>query len=54
LILLGALRDLAVQGRVHVVYRYALPCVIAGQALAIYLFMGAPQAWVALLHLIFK
>jgi len=53
LILLGALRDLVVQGRVHVVYRYALPCVIVGQALALYLFLGAPQAWVAILHFIF-
>ncbi len=54
LILLGALRDLAVQGRVHVVYRYALPCVMAGQALALYLLFARPQVWVNILHLIFK
>lgn len=31
LVLLGALRDLAVTGSVHTVYRWALPCLILGQ-----------------------
>jgi hypothetical protein len=54
LMLLGVLRDLAVQGRVHVVYRYTLPCVMAGQALALYLLFSRPQVWIDILHLIFK
>ena len=47
LIVLGMLRDLVMSGSIHVVYRYALPCVMAGQALAMYLLLAAPQAWVS-------
>lgn len=36
LILIGAARDLAVGGKVHVVYRYALPAVVCGQLLTAY------------------
>ncbi len=44
-ILLGAVRDLLVDRRIHAVYRVALPVLIAVQALAIYLFRGAPAWW---------
>lgn len=50
LIGLGLLRDLVVDGRVHQVYRIGLPCVMAGQALALYLAFAAPAGWLALLH----
>lgn len=50
LIGLGLLRDLVVEGRVHQVYRIGLPCVMAGQALALYLAFAAPAGWLALLH----
>jgi len=54
LILLGILRDLVVDRRVHVVFRYALPCVIAAQMFAIHLASSAPPAYVALLRIIFS
>ena len=50
LIGLGLLRDLIVDGRVHRVYRIGLPCLMAGQALALYLAFAAPRPWLALLH----
>ncbi len=46
LILLGVARDLLVNKRVHQVYRYALPLLMAGQATALYLFLAAPKGWV--------
>jgi hypothetical protein len=45
LILMGMARDRLVDGRVHRVYKVALPIVIAGQALAIYLAFGRPAFW---------
>lgn len=45
LILLGVARDLLVNRRVHTVYRYALPLLIVGQSLSIYLWRGAPSWW---------
>jgi len=50
LIGLGLLRDLIVGDRVHRVYAIGLPCVVAGQALALYLAFAAPAGWLALLH----
>lgn len=48
LILLGVGRDLLVDGRVHKVYRYALPLIIVGQSISIYLWHGAPAWWVGI------
>jgi hypothetical protein len=48
LIALGVVRDLVVDGRVHKVYRYALPAVIVGQSLAIYLWRVDPAWWRAI------
>jgi len=45
LILLGVGRDLVVDGRVHQVYRYALPVLIAGQSLAVYMWRVNPAWW---------
>jgi hypothetical protein len=50
LILLGVLRDLLVTRRVHVVYRYALPCMMASQALAQYLLLATPPLWLSITH----
>lgn len=50
LIALGMLRDLVVDGRVHPVYRIGLPCVMAGQATAMYLLLAAPAGWLVFLH----
>lgn len=52
LLMLGILRDLIVNRRIHVVYRYGLPCVLAGQALALYLFLVKPSVWLALTEVI--
>jgi phage shock protein PspC (stress-responsive transcriptional regulator) len=45
LILLGVVRDLVVDGRVHKVYRYALPLMVVGQSLAVYMYRGDPSWW---------
>jgi hypothetical protein len=45
LILLGVVRDLLVDRRVHKVYLYALPVLIVGQSLAVYLWRTDPSWW---------
>lgn len=54
LLLLGVLRDLIVSRRVHAVYRYGLPCMIASQAIAQYLLIATPPAWLAITHRIMQ
>jgi FtsH-binding integral membrane protein len=44
--LLGVARDLVVDGRVHKVYRVALPVMFCLQAVIVYLWRGAPAWWV--------
>jgi Na+-transporting NADH:ubiquinone oxidoreductase subunit NqrE len=46
LILLGVARDLIVNRRIHVVYRYALPALIAGQIFAVQTWLHHPAWWV--------
>ena len=46
LILLGVARDLIVNRRVHVVYRYALPALIVCQTFAIQIWLHHPAWWV--------
>jgi hypothetical protein len=41
----GVVRDLLVEGRVNKVYRYALPVLILGQSLAVYMWRGDPSWW---------
>jgi hypothetical protein len=54
LLLLGVLRDLLISRRVHKVYLYGLPPLIATQHIAMQLFLKAPSSWVritnAILH----
>jgi hypothetical protein len=45
--LLGVVRDLVVDGRVHKVYLYGISALVIGQNLAIYLWRGAPGWWVS-------
>ncbi len=52
LIVAGMMRDLVVDGRVHKVYLYALPVLIVGQTLAVYLWRANPEWWQATTHAI--
>lgn len=52
LIVLGMGRDLVVDGRVHRVYLYALPALIVGQSLSVYLWRVNPAWWQATTHAI--
>ena len=45
LIILGVARDLLVERRVHKVYLYALPLLIIGQSLAVYMWRHNPSWW---------
>jgi hypothetical protein len=49
-ILLGVVRDLVVSRKIHPVYRYAIPPLIAGQVVTIYLWRGAPAWWTGITH----
>ena len=51
-ILLGVARDLLVNRRVHTVYRYALPMLIVGQSLAMYLWRDHPGWWLRITNAI--
>jgi hypothetical protein len=46
--LLGVARDLLVDKRVHKVYLYAIPALVIGQNLAIYLWRGSPAWWLSM------
>jgi hypothetical protein len=46
LILLGVARDLIVNRRIHIVYRYALPALIVCQIFAIQIWLHHPAWWV--------
>ena len=50
LILLGVMRDLIVDGRVHKVYLYALPALIVLQSVAVYAWKANPAWWQAIAH----
>jgi hypothetical protein len=52
LILLGVARDLAVDRRVNKVYVYALPLLIVGQTLAVYIWRANPSWWQGIAHAI--
>jgi FtsH-binding integral membrane protein len=52
LIALGVVRDLVVDRRVHKLYLYALPAVIAGQSLAMYMWRINPAWWRTITHAI--
>jgi hypothetical protein len=44
-ILLGVVRDLLVNRRIHIVYRVALPLMMVFQGFVVYLWRGAPAWW---------
>jgi hypothetical protein len=52
LIVLGVVRDLVVDGRIHKVYLYALPVLVVGQGLTVYLWRANPAWWQAVTHAI--
>jgi FtsH-binding integral membrane protein len=52
LILLGVARDLLVDGRPHKVYVYAVPLLIVGQSLSLYMWRGNPAWWQGITHAI--
>lgn len=52
LIVLGLLRDLVVDGRVHKVYLYAFPSLIVLQGLAMYAWKINPPWWQGITHVI--
>jgi hypothetical protein len=50
LILLGALRDLALSRRIHAVYMIAIPLLVAGQAAAAQIFLHRAAFWIRIAH----
>jgi len=52
LILLGVGRDVLVDRRVHKAYLYALPLLIVGQSLSLYMWRGNPSWWQGITHAI--
>ncbi|MGD0618566.1 MAG: hypothetical protein ABSB67_12975 [Bryobacteraceae bacterium] len=54
LILLGVARDLLVDQRVHKVYLRALPVLIVGQSLAVYMWRQNPSWWQAITRVIMR
>ena len=50
LILLGVARDLIVSRRIHRVYRYTLPPILAGQAVVMYTVTHSPALWMKFAH----
>jgi hypothetical protein len=52
LILLGVVRDLIVNRRIHQVYRYGLPAIILGQIIVTYTFTHNSPFWLKIAHAI--
>jgi hypothetical protein len=52
LIVAGMMRDLVVDGRIHKVYLYALPVLVVGQTLTVYLWRANPAWWQVVTHAI--
>ena len=52
LILFGVVRDLLVDRRVHKVYLCALPLLVVGQSLAMYMWRSNPSWWQGITHMI--
>ncbi len=52
LIVLGMVRDLAVDRRINKVYLYALPVLIVGQSLSVYMWRINPAWWQSITHAI--
>jgi hypothetical protein len=52
LIVAGMIRDVMVDGRIHKVYLYALPVLVVGQSVTIYLWRANPAWWQGVTHAI--
>ena len=52
LIVAGMMRDLVVEGRIHKVYLYALPVLVVGQSVTVYLWRANPAWWQGVTHAI--
>ena len=52
LIVAGMMRDLVVDGRIHKVYLYALPVMMVGQSVTVYLWRANPAWWQTVTHAI--
>jgi hypothetical protein len=50
LILLGALRDIAVSRRIHAVYMIAIPLLVSGQVVASEIFLHRAPFWIRIAH----
>jgi hypothetical protein len=50
LILVGVLRDLAVSRRIHVIYRVAIPLLVAGQVTVSEIFLHRTSPWLRVAH----
>lgn len=50
LILLGALRDLAVSRRIHAIYMIAIPLLVAGQEAVLQVFLHRAVFWIRIAH----
>ena len=44
-ILLGVIRDLIVNRKIHAVYKLGLPIFVAGQAFALFVVVARPEWW---------
>jgi FtsH-binding integral membrane protein len=54
LVVLGIGRDVIVDSRVHTVYRYALPLLIAAQTLELYTYNHASPWWLRIAHVLLR
>lgn len=50
LILAGVARDWLATHRIHAVYRYGLPALIAGQSTVMWILVSRPPTWLAIAH----
>jgi hypothetical protein len=50
LILLGVLRDLAVNRRIHAVYSISIPLLLAGQVVVSEVFLHRAGFWIRIAH----
>ncbi len=50
LIFAGVARDWLATHRIHIVYRYTLPALMAGQSTAMWILISRPPTWLAIAH----
>jgi hypothetical protein len=52
LIVVGVVRDLLAEGRVHIVYAFGLPAVMLGQSITMWAYLTRSPAWLAMVRLL--